>query len=119
VNGEVTTAGEDCNEGVLMPWVVDIRAEKNPLTIATFPIPKPPAEARQDIMAYSWFNAGYRLYDVSNPFQPREVAYFIPPMGDERGSVERGIIEWDRKLIHVRTDTGLYILSSPVWANRC
>ncbi len=140
MNGEVTTAGEDCNEGVIMPWVVDIRAEKNPVTIATFPIPKPPpeapytdfcfkgrrfgphdaqnfkapGEARQDIMAYSWFNGGFRLYDVSNPFQPREVATFVPPMGDRRGSVERGLIEWDRKLVHVRTDTGLYILSSPV-----
>jgi hypothetical protein len=45
MNGEVTTVAEDCNERVIIPWVVDVRAEKNPVTIATFPIPKPPANA--------------------------------------------------------------------------
>jgi hypothetical protein len=45
MNGEVTTVAEDCNAGVIMPWVVDVRPEKNPVTIATFPIPKPPANA--------------------------------------------------------------------------
>jgi len=137
MNGEST--GVDCTEGVMMPWVVDIRAEKYPVTIATFPIPKPPkeapyndfcfrgarfgphnpqnlkapGEARIDIMSYTWFTGGFHLYDVSNPFQPRDVAYFVPPQGTRRGT-ETALIEWDRKLIHVRTDTGLYILSSPV-----
>ena len=28
MNGEATTVGEDCNEGVIMPWVVDVRRKK-------------------------------------------------------------------------------------------
>ena len=137
LNGENTRW--DCQEGVTIPWVVDMRAEKYPMTIAAFPIPKPPANApyndfclrggrfgthtaqefkapgepRVDLMGYSWFEAGWRLYDVSNPFRPEEVAWIVPPAGERRGT-EGALIEWDRKLIHVFTDTGVYIVSTPV-----
>ena len=137
INGETT--GWDCREGVLMPWVVDLRAEKYPMAIAAFPVPRPPkeapytdfcfrggrfgthhvhnikapGEARIDLMGYSWFVGGFRLYDISNPFRPEEVAWIVPPMGARRGT-EAGFIEWDRKIIHVFADSGLYILSSPV-----
>ena len=36
----------------------------------------------------------------------------MPPVGTRRGT-EAALIEWDRKIIHVFDDTGLYILSSP------
>ncbi len=137
INGETTRW--DCHEGIAIPWVVDLRAEKYPMTIAAFPIPKPPAnapyndfcfrggrfgthqpqdfkapgEARVDLMGYAWFEGGFRLYDVSNPFRPEEVAWIVPPVGTRRGT-EGALIEWDRKIIHVFSDTGLYILSSPV-----
>ena len=129
----------DCRENVVMPWVVDMRAEEYPVTIATFPIPKPPenapyndfclrggrfgihhpqnlkapGEQRIDLMGYSWFAGGFRLYDVSNAFRPEEVAWILPAMGQRRGT-EAAFIEWDRKIIHVFADSGLYILSSPV-----
>ena len=136
VNGENTRW--DCHEGIIMPWVVDMRAEKYPMTIASFPIPKPPAEApytdfcfrggrfgthnpqdykapgeaRVDLMSYTWFEGGFRLYDISNPFRPEEVAWILPPQGNRRGT-EAALIEWDRKIIHVFADTGVYILSTP------
>jgi len=136
MNGETTRSG--CHEGLALPWVVDVRAEKNPVTIATFPVPKPPAEApyndfcfrggrlgphhpnnykapgemRVDLIGFSWFEGGWRLYDISNPFRPEEVAWIVPPVGTRRGT-EAALIEWDRKIIHVFDDTGLYILSSP------
>ena len=50
---------------------------------------------------------------ISNPFQPKEVAWMVPYQGEWRGT-ESVLIEWDRKLIHVFADSGLYILSSPV-----
>ena len=136
INGE--SDRWDCKEDLVRPWVVDMRAEKFPMPIAAFPVPKPPpeapytdfcfrggrfgthhvqnfkapGEARVDLIGYSWFTGGFRLYDVSNPFRPEEVAWVLPPMGQRRGT-EKGLIEWDRKIIHVFTDTGLYILSSP------
>lgn len=137
MNGENTRW--DCYEGIAMPWVVDLRAERYPVTIATFPIPKPPVsapyndfcfrggrfsthapheirapgQARIDLMGYSWFEGGWRLYDISNPFRPEEVASVVPPQGTFRGT-EYSLIEWDRKIIHVFADTGLYTLSTPV-----
>ena len=128
----------DCQEQIAMPWVVDVRAEENPVTIATFPIPRPPenapyydfclrggrfgthhsnnykapGEMRIDLIGFSWFMGGWRLYDISNPFRPEEVAWIVPPTGNSRGT-EGGLIEWDRNIIHVFADTGLFILSSP------
>ena len=32
------------------------------------------------IMFFSWFNAGVRALDVRDPFNPKEIAYFIPGM---------------------------------------
>ena len=136
INGETTRW--DCHEGIAIPWIVDVRAETNPMVIAAFPIPKPPAEApyndfclrggrfgthvpqeykapgthRIDLMGYSWFEGGFRLYDVSNSFRPEEVAWIVPRQGDRRGT-ESSFIEWDRNIIHVFTDTGLYIVSTP------
>ena len=137
IQGEVID--QDCLDGITFPWVVDIRNEQYPITIATFPIPKPPAEApyndfcmrgqrfgthnpqaikapgvgRADLMSYTWFAGGFRLYDVSNPFRPEEVASLVPPQGERRGT-ESSLIEWDRNIIHVFSDTGHYILSTPV-----
>ncbi len=130
---------QDCGDGVVPPFVVDLRYEPNPLPIASVPIPRPPAEApytdfcfrghrfgthnanefkapgemRIDLVGYTWFTGGFRMYDISNPFQPREIASLLPAQGENRGT-ETAFIEWDRKLIHVFCDTGHYILSSPV-----
>ena len=32
------------------------------------------------VMFFSWFNAGVRALDVRDPFNPKEIAYFIPGM---------------------------------------
>ncbi len=82
-------------------WFADASHERSPLIISSAPMP-PVAEyaARggrfgahnlhenepfdwswrsEDIVFGSFFNAGVRAYDVRNPFQPREVAAFVPP----------------------------------------
>ena len=130
---------QDCGDGFSPPFIIDIRSEAHPVSIATIPLPKPPPEApytdfcyrghrfgvhnaqefkapgepRADLMAYTWFSGGFHLYDISNPFQPREIGWLLPPQGERRGT-ESVLIEWDRKLIHVFADSGLYVLSSPV-----
>jgi hypothetical protein len=72
-------------------------------------------------VALSYFSAGIRLYVVSNPRDPREVAYFVPRRDGElsdfdswrRGTTETVFIEWDRNLIWVGTHEGTYCMSSP------
>jgi hypothetical protein len=118
-------------------WVFDIREEKNPVPIATLPLP--PAEVftkrggrfgahnlyenypgdvswRSDnIILGTFFNGGVRVYDLANPYQPKEVAYFVPgaPKLSPKGSVQiNDVYVDDRQLVYVgdRFTGGLYIL---------
>lgn len=95
----VREAGEDWPKLV---WVMDIRDETNPIIISTLPLPpqeelasrpgrygahniheNQPLETsfKSDQLIFgTYFNAGLRIHDISNPFQPREVAYFVPEM---------------------------------------
>ena len=82
-------------------WFADVSHETSPLIISSAPMP-PVAEFAhrggrfgahnlhenepfawswqdEDIVFGSFFNAGVRAYDVRNPFQPAEVAAFVPP----------------------------------------
>jgi hypothetical protein len=156
----------DCNESYLPSWVIDVRDARNPVPISQLPRPKPPADApfddfclargrfsphicpaltapgrtSQTIYVASWFNAGTRVFDLSNPFSPKEGAYFVAPHGgtlspecaespdklegdvmkrcDEQANsynrpTDQVFVEWDRNLIYAGTTTGLYILSTP------
>jgi hypothetical protein len=118
-------------------WVFDIREEKNPVPIATLPLP--PAEVftkrggrfgahnlyenypgdvswRSDnIVLGTFFNGGLRVYDLANPYQPKEVAYFVPgaPKMSPKGSVQiNDVYVDDRQLVYIgdRFTGGLYIL---------
>jgi hypothetical protein len=82
-------------------WVLDARDERNPVSIGTLPVtgvtpllhrggrcgahnvhenpPAPGAWRSEDIVVGTFFNAGVRAYDISDPFAPREVAWFVPP----------------------------------------
>ncbi len=69
----------------------------------------------------TWFNAGVRLFDISDPTAPKEVAWFVPARDGEmdkylswwRGTTENVFVEWDRNLIWIGTHDGTYCLSSP------
>ena len=75
---------------------------------------------RQEFIAYSYFIAGLRCYDIGDLTKPEEVAYFIPRQGGDLkkfGSYDRTVdnvfVEWDRNVIWCAADTGLYALSCP------
>jgi hypothetical protein len=93
-------------------WFADASREQSPLIISSAPMP-PLAEyaARggrfgahnlhenepfdwswrsEEIVFGSFFNAGVRAFDVRNPFQPREVAAFVPPAppGSAAGAIQ-------------------------------
>ena len=45
----------------------------------------PSVDHSDNILYLTYFNAGLRIYDISNAFQPQEIGYFIPPDPRERG----------------------------------
>jgi ABC-type branched-subunit amino acid transport system ATPase component len=89
----------NCSEGLRYIWMFDIREPANPVSIATFPQPaeadycakggnygphnlhenRPGAFQSSQLIFATYYNAGVRAYDISNQFQPREVAFYVPP----------------------------------------
>ena len=47
-----------------------------------------PGRARANLVALSYFNAGIRLFDISDPREPKEVAYFVPARDGEMEDFE-------------------------------
>jgi len=93
------------NDGADWPklvWLLDARDEKNLVSIGTLPVAgvkpllhqggrcgahnvheNPPAQGAwrsEDVVLGTFFNAGVRAYDVRDPYAPREIAHFIPPV---------------------------------------
>ena len=92
--------------------IVDISDEANPRLISLFPSPVPPPGApfpnfqrrggrfgphnqhhpqhqpwlldRDDLIYLTWFNGGLRVYDIRDPYLPKEVGYFVPADPPER-----------------------------------
>jgi hypothetical protein len=142
------TFREECGEARQMVWFVDSTIEKNPMVISNWTVPEASgnfctrggrfgahssnedmgAPYYQKLTFITFFNAGVRVLDVRNPYQPKEVAYFIPPISEattQRCGMIRGekrcsnaMIQSnnaetdDRGYIYVadRSNTGLHIL---------
>jgi hypothetical protein len=139
----------DCREPYKPGQVIDVSDPRNPRVIGLFPRPKAPedapyndfclargrfgihntqswvapGDARPELVFVSMFNAGIRVVDISEPTQPREVAWFVPPRGEQarieeyeswrRAGGETVFVEWDRNLIWFGTSDGTYCLSCP------
>jgi hypothetical protein len=97
---------ERCDEPVSIAGIVDVADLTAPRLISLLPQPRPPSglpyrsycdkggrfgphnlhlpqghpdlEDRDDLVYLTWFNAGLRVYDVSDARAPREVARFVP-----------------------------------------
>jgi len=120
-----------------LAWVVDARVETNPVSIATLPLP--PAESftkrggrfgahnlhenlpvetshrSENIVLGTFFNGGVRAYDLANPYQPQEVAYFVPgaPKLSPAGAIQLNDVWWDDRGLVFTVDRfagGLYVL---------
>ena len=122
-------------------WVIDSRNEKNPVPIGTFPAPPYDAFAKRGgrfgahnlhenlpiptsfcsdtLIIGSFFNAGVRVYDTTDPYQVQEVAYFVPgaPKLSPAGAIQLNDVFVDERRIVYTMDRftgGLYILEMNV-----
>jgi hypothetical protein len=137
----------ECTEARQRVFVVDVTDEKTPVGVATFNVPEKPGDFCSrggrfgshssnenqppmyagKMLFFAWFNAGVRAVDISDPFHPREVGYYIPATTDKTdkrcvktASGERCKIAIqtnnvdvdDRGYIYIvdRANTGLHIL---------
>ena len=120
-----------------LTWVLDARNEQNLVPISTLPMPpfehyghaggrygshnlheNRPGETsfQSDTLIFStFFNAGVRAYDLSNPLQPKEVAAFVPegPKNSRVSTIQINDVFVDEQALVYAVDRhsgGLYIL---------
>ncbi len=126
---------EDCSDWPKLTWVMDMRQETNPVIVSTMPMPPmeafcdrggrfgshnihenqpvPTSWVSENVIVGAYFNAGVRVYDISDPFRPREVAYYVPPVPEGATGVNINDVYVDENaLVYAidRTRGGLYIL---------
>lgn len=110
VNGEAHA--EMGQEELSFAGIVDISDEAHPRLLSLLPQPRPSPglpfrhyndkggrfgphnshlshhqphyQHREDLVYLTWFNAGLRVYDTTDPRQPEEIAHFVPPDPAER-----------------------------------
>jgi hypothetical protein len=132
---------DDGKDWPKMTWVVDAHDETNLVPVSTLPLPpvetfgkrggrygshnmhenQPgPASFRSDtIHVCTFFNGGVRAFDSSNPYQPQEIAYFVPgaPKMSAAGAIQINDVWVDENRIIYCVDRfagGLYILEMTV-----
>ena len=137
----------ECTEPRQIVYFADITVEKRPAIVSNFSVPEASgsfcgrggrfgAHSSNESMApvfnqklafVTYFNAGVRAIDIRNPYQPREVGYFIPAIteatdkrcikvdGQDRCKIaiqSNNVETDDRGYIYVvdRANTGVHIL---------
>ncbi len=137
----------ECGEARQMTYFVDVTDDKTPFNLSNYQVPEalggfckrggrfgshashenqPPMYAKR-VMFYAWFNAGLRAVDMRDPFNPKEIGYYIPAITDNtdkrcittpQGAQCKVAIQTnnvdvdDRGYIYIvdRADTGMHIL---------
>lgn len=113
-------------------WVVDVSDETKPSVISRFPVPdgarhdegirwgphnlhemRPGTFEDPNLVFLTYFGGGIRVYDLTDPSQPEEVAHHVPPAPAGRDSIQfNDVTVAEDGLIYVsdRHGDGLYVL---------
>jgi len=122
----------DCMEYPRYVRVIDIRDEQNPRILSRFPTPRGdfrrrgmrfgshdlhanyPGSAVNDRLIYAtYYNAGLRVVDISDPVGPKEVAYYVPAAPPTQKAIQTNQVFVDsRGLIYLSdfAGAGIHIL---------
>ncbi len=120
----------DCKDfGMNFAGMVDNSNPAKPQLISIFPSPRPPKNAPYkdfcdkggrfgphntsqeihnpaiqqpgNLIDVAWFNAGLRIFDISNPRLPTEVGYYMPPERanmPDKGGAHASPVNWSEEL---------------------
>lgn len=90
---------DNCEDGIKLIWLFDIREPSNPISISTFPTPdeadycakgghfgphnihenRPDGFVSSETIFATYQNAGIRVFDIRDKYRPVETAAFVPP----------------------------------------
>jgi hypothetical protein len=141
---------ENCaDDGMNFAGMIDNSNPAHPKLISIFPTPVPPKDApykdfcdkggrfgphnvsqeihnpaiqhQGNLMTVAWFNAGVRIFDISDPRLPKEVGYFMPPErpdAPDQSGAHASKVDWSEEIavdargyIYMNDDKwGLFIL---------
>ena len=127
----------DCMEYPRYIRVIDIRDEQNPRILSRFPTPPGdfrnrglrfgshdihvnyPGSTVDDRLIYATFyNAGLRVVDISDPVAPKEVAYYVPKAPSTQKAIQTNQVFVDARGLIYLSDlegAGIHILE---WARQ-